>query len=146
MQKKIKWFVIILIVGILWCAGAMASRLASGISVDNTEWTWDDDGTISISGTVVELSDEQRYEFWSSIKTATVEEGVTSISDSMFAQCENLTSVTLPESVTSIGEYAFSWCYKLTGINIPNSVTSIGAHAFNYCTSLTSMTIPASVH
>ena len=67
---------------------------------------------------------------------------LTTISDCMFTNCDNLTSVTIPESVTSIGYGAFSGCSSLTSVTIPNSVTSIGKSAFYDCTLLTSITIP----
>lgn len=46
------------------------------------------------------------------------------------------TSFSIPNSVTSIGDSAFWSCDNLTSISIPNSVTSIGDSAFEYCRSL----------
>ena len=71
--------------------------------------------------------------------------GVTSIGESAFSFCSNLTSVVIPDSVTSIGKRAFSFCYNLTSVVIPDSVTSIGDYAFEGCSSLTSVVIPNSV-
>ena len=59
--------------------------------------------------------------------------GVTSIGDDVFSDCQDLTSVTIPDGVTSIGAYAFSGCIALTNVTIPNSVTSIGEGAFRSC-------------
>ena len=70
---------------------------------------------------------------------------VTSIGESAFSDCTNLTSITIPDSVTSIGDWAFSGCTSLISITIPDSVTSIGDWAFIVCTSLISITIPNSV-
>ena len=80
-----------------------------------------------------------------SVKKVVIEDGVTSIRNSAFYDCNSLTSITIPNSVTSIGAYAFSNCYYLTNITIPNSVTSIENYAFRSCSSLTSITIPDSV-
>ena len=55
------------------------------------------------------------------------------------------TSVTIPDSVTSISDSAFVNCPQLTNISIPNSVTYIGFSAFNSCTSLKSITLPSSL-
>ena len=70
---------------------------------------------------------------------------VTTIGESAFTFCSNLTDIVIPNSVTSIGRRAFYDCSGLTGIVIPNSVTSIGSGAFSGCSSLTSIVIPNSV-
>ena len=85
------------------------------------------------------------YKLGKTLTSVIIPEGVTSIGDNAFYECENLTSVTIPQSVTSIGRGAFSYCKNLTSIAIPNSVTSIGDNAFYYCENLTSVTIPQSV-
>ena len=70
---------------------------------------------------------------------------VTTIGDSAFSDCDNLTSVTIPNSVTTIEGYAFYNCEGLTSVTIPNGVTTIEGYAFSYCTGLTSVTIGNSV-
>ena len=67
--------------------------------------------------------------------------GITSVGDSAFSRCSNLTSVTIPSSVTLIGDWAFSDCSSLTSATIPNSVSSIGNGAYNGCKSLTSIDV-----
>ena len=74
-----------------------------------------------------------------------IPDGVTSIGNEAFYDCDSLTNITIPSSVTSIGDYAFYGCDSLTSITIPSSVTSIGWYAFYSCDSLTSITIPSSV-
>ena len=66
---------------------------------------------------------------------------VTSIGESAFGNCLELSSVSLGSNVTSIGEWAFSGCRGLTTIEIYNSVTSIGKGAFCFCTNLTSFSV-----
>ena len=70
---------------------------------------------------------------------------VTSIRNSVFCGCYDLTSVTIPNSVTSIGSGTFQGCSGLTSVTIPDSVTSIEAGTFSGCSGLTSVTIPDSV-
>ena len=118
---------------------------------DNLTWKLDADGTLTISGTGA-MKDYDYYNNPSpasqkkdSVKKVVIEDGVTSIRNSAFYDCNSLTSITIPNSVTSIGAYAFSNCYYLTNITIPNSVTSIENYAFRSCSSLTSITIPDSV-
>ena len=86
-----------------------------------------------------------RYAAGKSDAEFVVPDGVTSIGESAFYRCHNLTSVTIPDSVTSIDSSAFYECKNLTSIIIPEGVTSIGASAFNGCESLTSILISNSV-
>ena len=67
---------------------------------------------------------------------------VTSIGDSAFFYCMDITSVTLPSSITNIGYEAFNGCMELKTINIPSSVTTIGENAFKDCFKLESITLP----
>ena len=69
-------------------------------------------------------------------------DNVTSIGDSAFRGCAELTWINIPDSVTHIGESAFKDCIALTSIAIPNSVTSIGAAVFSGCSALESITMP----
>ena len=127
--------------------------------VASAEETWQFDestGTLTISGTG-KMNDYScdsyngTYrttapwkDYYTSIKSVVIEEGITSIGDWAFTGC-SLTSITIPESVTSIGDWTFTGCSSLTSITIPESVTSIGDYAFRGCSSLTSFTIPESV-
>ena len=151
----------------------VASADESGSCGDNVTYTYvEATNTLTISGTgaMTNYSYYSRvpwYSFGSSIKTAIIENGVTSIGEDAFNSCYNLTSVTIgnsvmcigdgafwgcgltsiiiPNSVTSIGKNAFSGCLRLTSIIIPNSVTSIGDWAFQSCSGLTTITIPNSI-
>ncbi|MCQ2288181.1 MAG: Ig-like domain-containing protein [Muribaculaceae bacterium] len=68
-------------------------------------------------------------------KNTTIPNSVTSIGNSAFMGCKDLTNVIIPNSVTSIGKEAF--CVSdLTRVTIGNSVTSIGWWAFENCFSL----------
>lgn len=75
----------------------------------------------------------------------TIPNSVTSICDSAFAYCNNLTSITIPNTVAAIQDYTFESCYSLTTVTIPNSVKSIGNGAFWFCPHLREIVIPSSV-
>ena len=63
-------------------------------------------------------------------KNSVIPNGVTSIGDSAFGWCSELTELVLPNSVTRIGDSAFEYCSGLTELTLPNSVASIGDSAF----------------
>ena len=178
MKKRLLSFVlaVLMIASLLPATALAADVVTSGTcgaegNGSNLTWTLDSEGLLTISGTGA-MKD---YAFYSNkapwsyqeIRSAVIDNGVTSIGDYAFCHCDylasviipnsvtsigdsafvysSLTSVTIPSSVTSIGGSAFQRCSSLTSVTIPDSVTSIGDHAFYDCTSLTSVTIPNSV-
>lgn len=70
---------------------------------------------------------------------------VTSIGNSAFEGCVDVTSVSIPSSVTSIGNAAFWQCSSLESVYIPEGVTTIGEGAFHNCFNLVSVVLPSSV-
>lgn len=70
-----------------------------------------------------------------------IPEGETTVANSAFCYCDELTSIIIPNGVTSIGREAFKGCKNLVCVEIPNSVTSIMALAFQGCSSLESINI-----
>ena len=70
---------------------------------------------------------------------------VTSLGESCFKGCSNLTSINLPSSITSLGKGCFYGCSSLTSINLPSSITSLGDWCFGFCSSLTSINLPSSI-
>ena len=83
--------------------------------------------------------------YWGKNSEVTIPEGVQSIGNSAFYDCNSLTSLTLPSSLQSIGDWAFGWCSSLTSLTLPSSLQSIGDWAFYDCSSLTSLTLPSSL-
>ncbi len=94
----------------------------------------------SSSGTSIGISGTSS----TTIVSATIPLGVTSIGQQAFANCTALTSVNIPSSVTSIGQATFYGCYQLASVSIPSSVTSIRENAFANCTTLTSVIMDGS--
>ena len=142
--------VLCLIFSLLPMSAFADEATASGTCGDNLTWTLDSEGTLTISGrgAMTDYSNDSKAPWFnscSSIKSAIIESGVTSIGNYAFSGCSSLKSVTIPDSVTSIGTGVFGGCSSLTSVTIPNSVTSISENAFRYCDSLTSVTIPHGV-
>ncbi len=75
----------------------------------------------------------------------TIPSSVTTIGESAFWDCINLTGITFPSSVTTIEEDTFDYCARLTNVVIGSGVTSVGDDAFDDCQNLDNITIPASV-
>ena len=84
---------------------------------DNLTWKLYEDGTLNISGTGA----MKNYSYSNnkspacsnlSVTSIVIEEGVTSIGDYAFENCDNLTSITIPENVEIIGKGAFYYYYN----------------------------------
>ena len=81
----------------------------------------------------------------SNLTSITLPKGITSFGESCFEKCSSLTSITLPEGITSLGEYCFSRCSSLTSITLPKGITSLSYGCFADCNSLTSITLPEGI-
>lgn len=86
----------------------------------------------------------QLYPAGKTAKTYSVPATVTSIGESAFYMCENLSSVVLPSGLTEIDDYAFCLCSSLTSVSLPDSLETIGSGAFS-SSGLVSVEIPDSV-
>lgn len=83
--------------------------------------------------------------FNSAVTSVTIPDSVTSISDSAFVNCPQLTNISIPNSVTYIGFFAFGSCTSLKSITLPSSLSSISGALFSGCSQLTTIHIPVSV-
>ena len=130
---------------------AKITTIASGTCGEDLIWELTEAGTLTISGSgaMTNYSSSQKAP-WdshkSSIKTLVLEDGITSIGNSAFSGCSNLTgTLVIPESVKTLGSSAFYNCTSLTGVDL-GAVTGIGASAFGACSGLTGeLVIPDSV-
>lgn len=120
----------------------VAQTSNSGSCGENVTYNFDfETGTLTLSGTGKmdnwsSHTNTPWYDYTSSIINVVIEDGVESIGDYAFYDCDSLMSVTIPDGVESIGNYAFYSCARLQNITIPDSVNSIGIHAFVDCTCL----------
>ncbi len=122
---------------------------------ENVYWNYNNTtGELIISGTGPmfdhdrdneEIPDDYSPFYCSDIKSVVIQEGVTTIGNDAFLDCEYLETVEIPDSITKIGNGAFSECSNLSSVKIPSAVVSIGAHAFSYCYDLSEVEIPVSV-
>ena len=126
--------------------------IASGDCGTGVTYSLTSDGVMTISGTGAmadfdpALSDGNK----AVITSIVIGEGVTTIADHAFEECENVESVSIPASVTSIGGSAFSLAgtsatTMTVTIAAGSNLATIGGDAFSFCSSLETITIPSSV-
>ena len=73
------------------------------------------------------------------------ESRLTTIGESAFYGCGSLEYVNIPNGVETIEDYAFEECDLLTTINLPSTLKTIGEGVFKNNSSLTSISIPTGV-
>ncbi len=120
----------------------------SGSCGENLTWTLDNDGILTISG-IGDMEDWMNntspWYYNDSICKVVIDEGVTSIGESAFRYCVNMTDVILPSSLTTIKYGSFMGCSGLTSITLPDHLTEIYSDAFSSCSSLDTIFIPENV-
>lgn len=106
---------------------------------------------ITLPGSLMRIGEEtdeegnRNYAFTGCpIKTISIAEGATEITNQHIIHEPTLEQVIIPDTVEKIGDKAFAGCTGLTQLNIPEKLTSIGDSAFAGCTGLTQLTIPES--
>lgn len=99
-----------------------------------------------IGGTEVKITDCATTASGALVVPDTIEGlPVTSVGNSAFYFCGQLTSVTLPESVTTFGTNVYGYCGNLVSATLPANLSQIPNGTFAGCTSLSSITIPDGV-
>lgn len=147
-MKKLLLTTIIVILVCMAAIGVCAETVASGecgIDGDDLTWTFDDSGTLTVSGVGKMCSFSRAPWKNQAITSVVIEEGVTVVASNSFSNCSKLERVVLPSTLISIESSAFYSCSALTEITLPSSLASICKSAFAGCSSLKSITIPSSV-
>lgn len=134
-------FMAALCFALIFLAGMARAENTDGTCGDSLTWTCTADGVLTVSGKGEMWSYGLQGVPWerSRIKEVVIEEGVTSVGDSAFHSCANLTAVKFADSVTAIGSNAF-FASGLSQVSMPNTVRQVGGYAFANCAALTSFT------
>ncbi len=74
-----------------------------------------------------------------------LKDDITTIPQSAFQNCKNLTTISIPDNVTKIEDGAFADCKNLQEIFFGKSVQAIGNRAFKGCSNLNIVTIPGNI-
>ena len=77
------------------------------------------------------------------ITSVVIPKGVNKIGDNTFSGMKSLSSLLLPEGLTTIGSYAFAHCSSIKEVVLPEGLTSFGSNVFAYCTSIESVSFPS---
>ena len=147
MRKKIFTFLLALVTSV----GLSCAQNPSGSCGENVTWELNTStGTLTITGSGAMEVYSSYYIPWkdykSSITSVVITDGVTSVSQYSFSQCENLTSVTIGDDVETIGQFTFNDCgSSFTSLTIGNSVQSIGMAAFLNAKWITELTLPSTL-
>lgn len=121
----------------------------SGTCGGNLSWSLSA-GTLTItgSGAMTDFTEAEMapwYPVREEIIRLELPDGITSIGNLAFYQCENLTTVVLPDSVTRVGDYAFAQCTGMELLNLGSGLAQVGECAFSDCYSITSLRLPESL-
>ncbi|MBQ6936545.1 MAG: leucine-rich repeat domain-containing protein [Clostridia bacterium] len=79
------------------------------------------------------------------VKSVILPEGMKSIGEYAFFDCENLEDVYLPDTITEVACAAFKWSSKLKNIKLPDSLEYLGEWAFGGCWEIEEIIIPSGV-
>lgn len=101
----------------------------------SVSWELSSDGVLIISGTG-DMTGAPWLEHATKIKKVVIQEGVTSICDSAFSGCTNLTELELPLSLKRIGFFPFASCNSLKSVFLPAGVEEIRGNAFQFAKNL----------
>jgi len=77
-----------------------------------------------------QFNDSEGKSLYDRISWVRIDEGVTSIGENAFKQCEMLSKVALPSTLEHIDDEAVYSCNNLTEITIPSSVIYLGINVF----------------
>jgi len=82
----------------------------------------------------------------SKINNFVIQNSVKNIESNIFDSCSGLTNITGANLLNdTISDYMFNNCVNLTSVVIPNNITSIGKYSFSSCTNLKNITIPCNL-
>lgn len=112
---------------------------------ENISWSLSEKGVLHLEGS------GDMYEYakspWDAelVRSAVVDEGITSLSPYVFQNAVNMTEVSLPSTITAIPDFAFHLCYSLEAIDFHPGIKTIGMYAFSACKAIAELDFPSAI-
>lgn len=103
--------------------------IASGMCGHNAYWCFYENGELYVYGNG-EVSEMAWSNYRGNIESVVIDEGITSIANTLFHGCSALKSVSLPDTLTTIDGYIFISCNSLKTLELPASIETIGGWIF----------------
>ncbi len=159
MRHKKRLTAAVIAAGMLWQAvGAVPAEILAATVQEGSDHHWGEEFTYDFDASTGELfvhgegtwpdadtSGVPWADFRDDVRIVGMDYGITSIGESAFWCCSNLTQIDIPDSVTELDALVFLGCSSLESIVLPEGIKEIPWHAFEGCTSLTQCEIPESV-
>ena len=164
LTRKVKGFVVLLLVSALLGASAPRAAADTGVHVSGIfSYVVLSDGTAEITGvdfaqgqTELDIPESldgytvtsigyYAMNNYAALESVKLPQTLVRIGNGAFSLCKSLTRVDLPSGLKVIDTAAFFGCSSLVYIDIPDGVQSVGNTAFRQCRSLASVSIPESV-
>ena len=148
-KKYLSRLMALLMVAVLLFSFVPTASASEGSCGANLSWNYSN-GTLTITGSgdmtdFVDGTFAPWYGYRGEITRVVLPEGLTSIGDLAFYQCDRLTRVTLPGGVKRVGDYSFAGCTSLAVAVLPEGLESIGRSAFECCEGLVSLRLPSTL-
>lgn len=108
------------------------------------------DGVLKLSGSG-EMYDYEKGtsrpwdKYRNNIKKIIIGDGITTVGDWAFYECENLSQISFSNTLSQIGVRSFYGCKSLTYLKLPNGLVDIEKGAFNSCTGVVRVDLPKSL-
>ena len=104
-------------------------------------------GVYAVDGTGSNPLDVARHLYLNGaeVKELVIPDGVKTINNLAFKNCDGLRTLTIPKSVTTINLKSFYLCDNLVTVNIEGQGTAIGESAFQSCSNMLTLNVTGSI-
>ncbi|MBE6648131.1 MAG: hypothetical protein E7614_01265 [Ruminococcaceae bacterium] len=116
----------------------------SGTLYNDIKWTLSEEGKLDITGSGVIANDFCKTH-GDKVRSITVAQGITSITNDAFKNFRNAESVWLADSVTELGDGIFKYFKNLKTVRLSSKMTMIPNQTFSGCSSIETIELPKGI-